>query len=456
MHAPMWLIPLLILLSLIPAPVLLSGWQGPLPVTNERDAEGRVDESAWAATLTAALEQDVRALAGKYPSRSPARPARLEGAAAWIESRLQTMGYTVAREPFEATDERGTIVTLRNLYVEVPPNSPDDRWLVVGAHYDTVTGTPGADDNASGVAGVLAIASWFRGRPQAIGLRFEFYSNEEALFLHSKQVGSLQRARKAVEAGESIVGAIVLEMIGHYTGNAVSPEAIAMAEQYQVSLPETDLFLAVAGWETARTLADAIVTAWRGPVEAVAVIGPVGDAMLARSDHWSYLQAGVPAVMLTDTAEFRNPHYHGRGDAPSTLDFERMAQAVEAIRGVVTAIATQPPTVTPVTAPGRLAVLRNEGDQVIQVRLGWRPGSPVDLQPGEALEVDGRAFAPITLEGLALVHVGAGQVRVEGDSASPVRVTVDGDPMQTLLGDGAWTTLPRTGVVRIGPVTLGF
>lgn len=305
-----------------------------------------ISASDWDQSLRATLEGDVRTLAEDHPSRSILDPDRLEAAAAWLETRLAAMGYEVQSQPYTMPGPDNSTITVRNLFVEVPPtpapNNSTARWLVIGAHYDTVRNTPGADDNASGVAGVLALAEYFKGRPQPIGLRFELYTNEETIRHGRQYMGSVRRARAAAEAGDEIIGAVILEMIGYYTGGPLTPEAQMFAQAVGVDAPENDLFLGAVSWEPARPLAEAISRAWSGPVGVLVVLTPVGEPMAARSDHGAYLDEGIPALMLTDTAEFRNPHYHGPEDRVETINFERMTEAVQTIRAVVAELTTHP------------------------------------------------------------------------------------------------------------------
>ncbi len=305
-----------------------------------------ISASDWDQSLRATLERDVRTLAEDHPSRSILDPDRLEAAAAWLETRLADMGYEVQSQPYTMPGPDNSTITVRNLFVEVPPTpAPDNspaRWLVIGAHYDTVRNTPGADDNASGVAGVLALAEYFKLRHYNVGVSFEIYTNEETIRHGRRYMGSVRRARAAAEAGDEIIGAVILEMIGYYTGGPLTPEAQMFAQAVGVDAPENDLFLGAVSWEPARPLAEAISRAWSGPVGVLVVLTPVGEPMAARSDHGAYLDEGIPALMLTDTAEFRNPHYHGPEDRVDTLNFERMTEAVQTIRAVVAELATHP------------------------------------------------------------------------------------------------------------------
>jgi hypothetical protein len=186
-------------------------------------------------------------------------------------------------------------------------------------------------------------------------------------------------------------------------------------------------------------------------VPSLLLVGPDGDELLSRSDHWSYLQAGVPAVMVTDTAEFRNPNYHGRGDRPGTLDYARMAHAVEALRRVVIDLAERPPA--PVVVESRRLTIRNTRSEAVRVVV---PSTELDreLAPGEALTIDVAGFAAIRLVGVATVRVGSQDISVEGDSDALVAITRgDGVPMGNVgRNRGSWL---RTGPIGVGGVVIG-
>lgn len=392
--------------------------------------------SEWSNALQANLERDVRTLAEEHPSRSILDPDRLEAAAAWLETRLVAMGYQVQSQPYEMPGPDSSNITVRNLFVEVPPTQSPARWLIIGAHYDTVRNTPGADDNASGVAGVLALAEYFRDRPQPVGLRFELYTNEETIRHGRQYMGSVRRARAAVEAGDQIIGAVILEMIGYYTGGPLTPQAQMFAQAVGVEAPKTDLFLGAVSWEPARPLAEAIARAWSGPVGVLVVLTPVGEPMAARSDHGPYLDEGIPALMLTDTAEFRNPHYHGPEDRVETLNFERMTEAVQTIRAVIDDLAEGNALSTGAArsnmAAGRFKVA-NWGSESMTVVA---PGVRRDIYPADDFILEIGEGETIVIEGLAALRITNDQIVFEARRTSPpVRVTVPGKP-----GTGVYTT----------------
>ncbi len=404
--------------------------------TSQRRSTTSPELAEWEASLESDLRESVETLASDFASRSVRSPEVLEAAATWLESRLTSMGHDVLSDAFELSHSSGPSVPVRNLVVEVPAIESNDRWLVIGAHFDTVENTPGADDNASGVAGVLALADWFRTRPQRIGLRFELYANEETLFGDLNQRGSARRAQASVDAGDDVVGAIILEMIGYYNDSPPSRTARAFAGQLGVSLPRNNRFLAVASWSTASGLAERISESWRGPVDVVSVLTPVGEPTTVRSDHYAYLQIGVPAVMLTDTAEFRNPNYHGPADTAESLDYASMASAVRSLRSVIEAISTDP-TITmgsgaQATVFGEDVALFNGSQETATILVGTRS---VTLEPGETAEARLTVGGVVSILEVGSLTVGAETAVFRAERAAPpIRVTVPGE-----MGAGLYT-----------------
>lgn len=279
------------------------------------------------------LRHDVGTLAG-LGERHAFRPQALEAAARFVELAFSPLG--VERQRFEVPGG-----TVENLVVELPGSTRADEIVVIGAHYDTVPGTPGADDNASGVAGLLALARRFAGSRPRRTLRFVAFVNEEPPWFKSEKMGSWQYASRCHERGERIVAMVCLEMLGYY-------DARRGTQRYPAPLsgvfPDTADFIAFVGNLESRALIRKSVRAYR----SVATV-PVESAALPRmieaagwSDQWSFWQFGWPAFMVTDTALFRNPHYHEETDTPETLDYERMARVVEGLVVMVRELVEQP------------------------------------------------------------------------------------------------------------------
>lgn len=285
-------------------------------------------------TSQARLQADVQILAGDLGSRVlTAYPAALREAAAHVERSLTAAGYTVRRQTYEALGQK-----VDNLEaVRVGDQNPDEI-VVIGAHYDTVPGTPGADDNASGVAVLLELARQLADRPLARTIRFVAFVNEEPPAFRTPIMGSVVYARSCADAGERVVAMLSLEMLGYFDER---PETQAYPAGLGLFYPATADFVAFVGDFGARPLVRRAIGLFRAaesfPSEAIA--GPAAVPGVDFSDHWAFRQAGYPAIMVTDTSFYRNPHYHQPTDTPDTLDFDRMARVTRGLSAVVAGLA---------------------------------------------------------------------------------------------------------------------
>lgn len=298
-------------------------------VRRGRTGNGAVHASPALATE---LRRDVEALCAFGP-RNTFEPENLAAAAAYIEKALA--GYTVERQEYDAEG-----VPVANLIVEIQGTTRPEEIVIVGAHYDSVDGTRGADDNASGVAGMLALARRFAHARPARTLRFIAWVNEEPPHFQTGTMGSYVYARRCHERGERIVAALSLEMLGYYDDQPGS-------QQYPPPLsalyPDTANFIGFAGNLASRVLVKECVRVFRAKstFPAQAAVLPELIPQTGWSDQWSFWQFGWPALMVTDTALYRNPHYHTEGDLPETLDYERMAAVVEGLGEVVTVLSAE-------------------------------------------------------------------------------------------------------------------
>ena len=273
------------------------------------------------ATVDAArLRKHVEELARLGP-RTPGRVQASRAAVDYIVAELERMGYRPRREGVGAAhpDEGGSMHEFENVVAELP-GAPGAPVIELGAHYDTVTGSPGADDNASGVAGVLEAARALAGSRPEKTVRFLFFALEE----HGKH-GSRSHVERIRERGEELEGTIVFEMIGYASrepGSQRTPVRIPLL----LSPPRTGDFIAVIGNIPSGRIGNRFESAARRYVpeldyfSANRLGGLFRDSR--RSDHEAYWDAGYRAIMLTDTANFRNPSYHQPSDTPETLDYD--------------------------------------------------------------------------------------------------------------------------------------
>ncbi len=283
------------------------------------------------------LLRDVAVLAGEHPRRHIFHPAGYAGAGAYLLTRFGEIGLDAAREVFTLADGSAACA---NIVAAIPGRDRGGGVLVIGAHYDSFTGTPGADDNASGVACLMELASRFRARSETDPafpvrtIRFVCFANEEPPHFMTGDMGSHRHAAAARDGGEDIHLMVSLEMLGYYDD---APASQAYPFPLSAFYPDTGNFVAVVGNVGSVRAVRRLVGRWRGgspfPCEGAAL--PAGIPGVGYSDHWSFWEAGYPAVMVTDTSFFRNPHYHTMGDRPETLDYERMARVVDALEAVL-------------------------------------------------------------------------------------------------------------------------
>lgn len=283
--------------------------------------------------LAQTLRRDVDVLAGEIGPRCLLdRPEKLAQAASYIQRRMEGLGYQVDRCEYSAWGHE-----VVNLVVQRLGPSPAEPIILIGAHYDTVFGSPGADDNATGVAALLRLAERFAQAQPSRTLRFVAFANEEPPFFHTQAMGSFVYAQRCQRWGEAISAMICLESLGYYDSRPGS-------QQYPLPLgdaPSEGNFIAFVSNEESepllRHLADLFDQTGAFPWAAAALSEDVQGA--AFSDQWAFWRQGYPAVMVTDTAMYRNPHYHTQDDTPDKIHWEHFARVVRGLEGVVRALA---------------------------------------------------------------------------------------------------------------------
>lgn len=281
------------------------------------------------------LRADVRALAGTVGERNMATPVSMTASVEWLERRFAAAGYRVERHEYDLRHTHFAGQTAVNLAVEVPGTDRPHEIVVIGAHYDTVEGSPGANDNASGVAVLLALSQWFHDRSQPRTLRFVAFANEEPPYFLTPDQGSYAYAARCREHGERIVAMMSLDGLGYYS-NEPGSQQFPFAGATLLYPDRGDFLGFVTRLDDARLLRRAI-GAFREtatiPSEGIAL--PSGVPGVSWSDHWSFWQHGYPAFFITDTLPFRYPHYHLSSDTADRLDYARMARVVKGLHAVV-------------------------------------------------------------------------------------------------------------------------
>ncbi len=283
------------------------------------------------------LRHDVAVLAGAIGPRTPRLGHSLARAEAHVAGAFEAAGLLVERRPYRFFGHE-----VANL-VGVPPSSrAATHWYLVGAHYDSVAGTPGADDNASAVAVMLELARRLADCP--LPLRFVAFTMEEPPAFGTPWQGSRRFCREMRRRGERTMGAIVLEMVG-FTAPVQPYPAVLRGRGY----PATGGFIGVIGDRASQSFTERLVAGMKaaGTVPVESLIVPLRGWLLpiARlSDHASFWDRGWPAVMVTDTAFLRNPNYHRPTDRPETLDYPFMAGVTDALEAAIRDLPPPEPT----------------------------------------------------------------------------------------------------------------
>jgi len=312
-------------------------------------------------------DRHLRALIGeRHPTSSP---TALRQAEDYLTEQFKVLGLEVSTHPFKALGDtyRNVIGTMRPQKGDSPhaEGGPSPAPLIVAAHYDTVEGSPGADDNASALAVLLEAARCLRDVPLSREVRFIAFSLEEEDLL-----GSLAYVSSLKKDGHEIAGAIVLECVGYAkseegsqrkppTGRGASWRAWGgRVQQMPVVVPTVGDFLAIVGNTASAALVAAVEGAAKERVpdlKTVALTVPGNGELLPdtrRSDHAAFWHYGYLAVMLTDTANFRNPHYHRSTDTLDTLNLEFMEKVAQAVTASVIRLCTAPAIPSPLAGEG--------------------------------------------------------------------------------------------------------
>jgi len=274
------------------------------------------------------LRANVQKLAGEIGERNMWHYTELKAAADFIEDSFSRAGLRTRRDSYEMGGQ-----TCHNIEAEIPGAHPE--IILVGAHYDSVFGSPGANDNGTGVAATLALARKFASAKPKHTLRFVAFVNEEPPYFLSGEMGSLVYARRCKERGDNIPAMISLETIGYFSDAPRSQTYPAPG--LGVFYPKIGDFIGFVSNVHSRALLHRVITLFRKhakiPSEGASL--PSFIPGVSWSDQWSFWQQGYPAIMVTDTAPFRYPYYHSSSDTPDKLDYDRFTLVVSGIEKVI-------------------------------------------------------------------------------------------------------------------------
>ncbi|MBX7244328.1 MAG: M28 family peptidase [Candidatus Sumerlaeaceae bacterium] len=302
----------------------------------------RIPSQATTATgeivLTEELRRDLDALCNTIGERNVARPENLARAADYITTSLAATGLKIQEQTYVVEG-----VSCKNLWVELVGTTKPDEIVIIGAHYDSALGSPGANDNGTGAVSVLALVRRFAKSRFPRTVRFVEFTNEEPPWFQTAQMGSLVYAKACRERKEKIVAMVSLETMGYYSGTKNSQRYPSPA--FNMIYPSTGNFLSFIGNSASRKLVDQAHEAFRRatdfPAQHAAVPGAIEG--VGFSDHWSFWKQGFPAIMVTDTAYFRYPYYHTPRDKPEMVQVDNLARVVLGLESVVESLGTTEP-----------------------------------------------------------------------------------------------------------------
>ena len=327
----------LVLASVAAAPLAAVLWSTWMPGSPDARVGPVPELREW--LLARQLHSDVSALADGIGERNMRIPGSMEASVGWIAGRLAGEGYVPERHSYRIRGGRFAGAEAHNVIAEVPGTGRADEIVVLGAHYDTVPGSPGANDNASGVAVLLALAAKFQDRPQARTLRFVAFTNEEHPFFRTRDMGSQAYVRALQEAGDDVRAAISLDGVGYFSDEPGS-------QHYPLApiawfYPERGDFIGFITRSRDAPLLRQAIDGFRrsGRIPSHGTALPEWVPGVTRSDHRSFWDGDFPAFLVTDTLPFRDPQYHRPGDTPGRLDYLGMARVTLGLERSLKALA---------------------------------------------------------------------------------------------------------------------
>ena len=292
--------------------------RGPLPPLTDEEA-----------ALAASLKRHVATIAAR--EHNVEHHDELEEVARYIEATLKSFGYAIGEQTFVVDGK-----AVRNIDAVVAAQAPAPEVIVVGAHYDSAPGTPGANDNGSGTAAVLELARLLRDLDGKTGkrIRLVLFVNEEPPYFGTEDMGSVRYAGWLAAERERVVAMYSLETIGFY---AHTPASQRYPAPFGFLFPDRGDFVAFVGMLGSRPLLRRTVRSFRSHTAfpSIGGVAPSSIPGIAWSDHWAFAEQGFQAVMITDTAPFRYPHYHRPTDTPEKVDVESLARVVKGIERVI-------------------------------------------------------------------------------------------------------------------------
>lgn len=300
-------------------------YKGELPDLTDRQLE-----------LENRLRKHVRVIAGDIGERNLLlRPGNLEATEKYLRNKFQSYGYDPKIQEFSVKNEIAT-----NVFARLPGEIPSEGLVVIGAHYDTIRGSPGANDNASGIAALLEIARRMEGTETDRTVVFACFVNEEPPYFKTENMGSYRFAQGLAEHDKSIRAMISLETIGYFSNESGSQN---YPPGFGYFYPDRGNFLGFVGnlWHGDLLRETLRVFRQESKFPSEGVTAPWFVPGISWSDHQSFWKMGYPAIMVTDTALYRYPHYHTPSDTPAKIQYEKLARVTSGLTKVIHQLAKE-------------------------------------------------------------------------------------------------------------------
>ncbi len=299
-----------------------ASYQGPLPPLQPAEI-----------TLENLLQQDIQKIAVDIGPRNANQYDQLNATKTFLETALGQSGYQVTEQAYTIDDK-----TYYNLAVEKKGTELPNEVIIVGAHYDSVFASIGANDNGTGVAATLELAKIFAKKSPKRTVRFIEFTNEEPPFFWTENMGSLVYAKQIDLQQEKIVAMLSLETMGYFSDVPGSQQYPSILNWFY---PNQGNFITFVGNLQSRNLIRKSIASFRRhaqfPSEGACL--PAWIPGVGWSDQWSFWQQGYPGIMITDTAPFRYPYYHTIDDTFDKIDFEKLTRIVSGLVEVISDLA---------------------------------------------------------------------------------------------------------------------
>jgi hypothetical protein len=301
------------------------------------DFEGDEKEIEFESSgLEERLRGHVVRLSESRPGRNIIATDNLTPARNYIAKQFSDIGFNPRYQSYDIEGDEYS-----NIIVDIPSPVKGAPVLIVGAHYDSVENSPGANDNASGVAALIEIGRYFSiHQPLHNHLRLIAFANEEPPFFHTDEMGSLVYAKTLSIRNETVLGMISLETIGYYTDAKGSQK---YPRVFDLIYSDQGNFLSFVGNFQSRNLLTSSIALFRkqSKVPSQGVVSPAFVPGVGWSDHWSFWKVGLNAIMVTDTALYRYQHYHESTDTPEKLNYQYYAKVVFGLNKVIEGLVAQ-------------------------------------------------------------------------------------------------------------------